>query len=309
MMMLMTSKEGVQVRKNKINVGAILLMIYGALSFIAVYLSSRIASYQTTYDYNLDYYLYGYIYHNFFDEIHNILGITQINALVIMALITVCAILLCFGKRWGAIVLGGSMAVVSAFSAMPLAISTAATIFNALETSELWIIFALFLYVSFVTVGAVLGWLLYFIAGLLSVRADNKGRISILSIVAKVLSAWFVVLSSINQMIFVFIMFIWNSAAAGGLTFRYFFRQVFLSYGIAAVIAVASLVFLAVGILLSAKSLPDHKRPKLVDNHIDEYEAVALDEKLDEDYDEDFEEDTEAEADEELEDEAVAEVI
>ena len=260
-------------KKTKINVGAILIIIFVVISimlsgdYFSLVLSSETdtgggyaGAYQNYIEDNAEE-VYPGDFSNY-DDYYDVLNqkytglylaldnMTNSNALLIVfGTVAALAVAMLFGKRWGAIGIGASMAtmlVMTLLSKFVFAISTIGDESNTIATA--------LIYILFVSIPGILGWLTYAAAGVFSSFAENSQKKSLIAMILKIAAATLVAVGGMNQILCAFIsLFVQYQIRLGGVI-----KSIILAYGIPAVLVVASYIILAAGMVLSVKCKPEN---------------------------------------------------
>ena len=234
-------------KKTKINIGAILLIVYAVMSY-ALYscvqtLLSGYASSQL--QYNTNYIIYQ------FNHVFNI-GLT--SSLLAVGVIIAFSALMIRGQRWGATVIGAVMSVLSGLTCGTIMIAAGEGFFQYFEWS---MIIIPVLYILFVSLPGFLGWACYGVAGCFSHNAEIKEKKSLLAMILKIVSAPIVVLAGVNQILWMAIMLIPATSNYYAWSGNMYFNEVIWPYGWVALLSIAGLLILAAGIVLSVKCKPE----------------------------------------------------
>lgn len=261
-------------KKTKINVGAILIIIFVVISimlsgdYLSLLLGSEMeaggggyaGAYRNYIEDNAEEVHLGDF--NSYDDYYDVLNqkytglylaldnMTNSNVLLIVfGTVAALAVAMLFGKRWGAIGIGASMAtmlVMTLLSKFVFAISTIGDESNTIATA--------LIYILFVSIPGILGWLTYAAAGVFSSFAENSQKKSIIAMILKIAAAPLVAIGGINQILCAFIsLFVQYDIRLGGVI-----KSIILAYGIPAVLVVASYIILAAGMVLSVKCKPEN---------------------------------------------------
>ena len=227
-------------KKTKINFGAILLIVYAVMAY-----ALSCVALDTMYAYSEPY--GGLQYNSYYAQYQTV---SMLNT-VFGVIIAFSAVLLC-GKRWGSIGMGAAMATATGLGTIPFFIAAGSTLANRFEWSAI-IIPAIHLLL--IALLGFLGWVCYAASGLFSAKAEDGKKKSVAAIILKIVSAPLVALSGLNQLIFMTVIFI-TETKMSSLTFEFVLESVIFPYGIIIILALASLLILAVGIILSVKCSP-----------------------------------------------------
>ena len=229
-------------KKTKINFGAILLIVYAVIAMVL----SNISQYMGVYD--TDMYLS-------LVNLNTFIGVGSVASNIMFVVMIAFGIALMCGKRWGALAMGASMATLSLVNIVPLMSIIGEIVFN---DANLFAMAIPVLFFNLVTVNAALGWFVYALSGLFANIANNKGKISIVAIVLKILSVPGVVIAGSNQILFPVVML----AVAGAFKVFSDFLYIVVVFGLAVLAAQISLFILALGMILSVRCKPDCKAAK-----------------------------------------------
>ena len=244
-------------KKTKINVGAILLIVYATLALLLANLVPEIVEFALGSSYGA----YG--------SFGTLIGAGQVVMWATFIVTVAFGIVMLCGKRWGSVALGASMATTSVVAAVPMlvlsGIINCAVMFSLMygytgsdmvvTAIVIWILLGIFL--LFITLPAFAGWGLYTMAGAFSNAANNKDKKSVTALVLKIVASALLVIAGYNQLTYLinicFIVFL----AAGISTVIEFVVILIFIFGVFIVLALVSLPILAAGIVLSIKYKPD----------------------------------------------------
>jgi len=234
-------------KKTKINFGAILLIVYAVMSFVLSRVAlDTISLYADSYG-GVSYNSY-YAQYQTVSMLNTVFGVNGMSFTVMAVIIAFSAVLLC-GKRWGSIGMGAAMATATGLGTIPFFIASGSRLAIRFDWSAI-IIPAIHL--LFIALLGFLGWVCYAASGLFSAKAEDGKKKSVAAIILKIVSAPLVALSGLNQLIFMTVVFI-TETNMSRLTFEFVLKGVICPYGIIIILALASLLILAVGIILSVK--------------------------------------------------------
>ena len=237
-------------KKTKINFGAILLIVYAVMSFVLSRVAlDTISVYADPYG-GVSYNPY-YAQYQTVSMLNTVFGVNGMSFTVMAVIIAFSAVLLC-GKRWGSIGMGAAMATATGLGTIPFFIAAGSRLSIRFEWSAI-IIPAIHL--LFIALLGFLGWVCYAASGLFSAKAEDGKKKSVAAIILKIVSAPLVALSGLNQLIFMTVTFITDTNMSR-LTFEFILKGVICPYGIIIILALASLLILAAGIILSVKCSP-----------------------------------------------------
>ena len=251
-------------KKTKINVGAILLIVYATLALLLANVVPEIAEL-----FGFNYYngAFGSIYYWPFGSIGAIIGAGQVVMWATFIVTVAFGIVMLCGKRWGSVALGASMATTSVVAAVPMLVLFGTITCYAMillmygytgsdmvvAAIVIWMLLCIFL--LFITLPAFIGWGLYAMAGAFSNAANNKGKKSVTALVLKIVAAALLVIAGYNQLTYLinicFIVFL-----VAGMIIEFAVVLICI-FGVIIVLALVSLPILAAGIVLSIKYKPD----------------------------------------------------
>ena len=251
-------------KKTKINVGAILLIVYATLALLLANIVPEIVEVALGSSYRA----YG--------SFGTLIGAGQVVMWATFIVTVAFGIVMLCGKRWGSVALGASMATTSIVAAVPMLVLSGTVTCAAMlslmygytgsdmvvTAIVIWILLGIFL--LFITLPAFVGWGLYAMAGAFSNAANNKDKKSVAALVLKIVAAALLVIAGYDQLTYLinicFIVFL----AAGISTLIEFVVILIFIFGVFIVLALVSLPILAAGIVLSIKYKPDDA-PCLID--------------------------------------------
>lgn len=249
-------------KKTKINVGAILLIVYATLALLLANLVPEIVEFALGSSYGA----YG--------SFGTLIGAGQVIMWATFIVTVAFGIVMLCGKRWGSVALGASMATTSVVAAVPMLVLSGIINCYAMlfimygytgsdmvgAAIVIWMLLCIFL--LFITLPAFVGWGLYAMAGAFSNAANNKDKKSVTALVLKIVAAALLVIAGYNQLTYLinicFIVFL-----AAGMIIDFVVVLIFV-FGVFIVLALVSLPILAAGIVLSIKYKPDDA-PCLID--------------------------------------------
>ena len=234
-------------KKTKINLGAILLIVYALFAYLLSYAVTTALSSSFNHSYQ-------HAYRSIHMYIAEFNSIFLSPAFLVTLIIIAFSIVLLAGKKWGVIAMGGAMATVSLLNALPVITLAGTNIINRFEWNIIIFILA---FIIFVVVPAILGWLFYGVSGVFATLAQDNKKIAIIPIILKIVSAVLVALSGLNQIIFIALI----SIVAYGANYATvsFFNELIVPYGFVTVLALVAILILAAGIILSVKCLEGSK--------------------------------------------------
>ena len=244
-------------KKTKINVGAILLIVYATLALLLANIVPEIVEVALG------------SYYGQYGSFGTLIGAGQVVMWATFIVTVAFGIVMLCGKRWGSVALGASMATTSVVAAVPMLVRsgtvTCAVMFTLMygytgsdmvvTAIVIWMLLSIFL--LFITLPAFVGWGLYAMAGAFSNAANNKDKKSVTALVLKIVSAVLLVIAGYNQLTYLInICFIVFLAVGIGTVIAFVVILIFV-FGVFIVLALVSLPILAAGIVLSIKYKPD----------------------------------------------------
>ena len=230
-------------KKTKINIGAILLIVYAVMAVVIQACAQNSASY---------YFSYGGPY-SLYSTVASINTIFNNTTLYFTILITFCTVLL-FEKRWANIVIGAAMTAFAALGSTTFMVQAGTSIgMGGFEWSKIILPAVYFIFVTLLDAS---GWVCYMLAGIFSAKTTEKK--SVAAMVLKIVSAPLVVISGINKMIFLTIVLLTSINPNLSNFFILLWESVILPYGIVVVLSFVSLLVLAAGIVLSVRCQPEN---------------------------------------------------
>ncbi len=234
-------------KKTRINFGAILLIAYAVMNyaFMSMFASDDLLAYLMLLKYGV---------------LESLRSAASLSGLVTFVIIGF-SIPLLFGKKWGAIGIGASMAGISLINFVKPITKLGSLVVSGDNFSWEQFLSSVSLFI-FVFVPLVLGWLAFGAAGFFS--ENKQGGRSILALICKIISAILIVFSSSSQSIQVF------NKIAEHLTFAEVFKELIIPYGIVFVTYAIIILILAVGMILSVKCLEKAKVEKNAEAIIEE---------------------------------------
>lgn len=233
-------------KKTRINFGAILLMIYAVMNyaFMSTFASDDIFPFLM-------------LNNDVLDTLRSAVSLCGLVTFVIIGF----SIPLLFGKKWGAIGIGASMAGISLINFIKPITNLGSLIVSGEKFSWEQFLSSVSLLI-FVFVPLVVGWFAFGAAGFFS--ENKQGGRSILALMCKIVSAILIVFSSSSQSIQIF------NNIAEHLTFAEVFTKLIIPYGIWFVTYAIIILILAVGMILSVKCLEKAKVEKNAEAIIEE---------------------------------------
>ena len=244
-------------KKTKINVGAILLIVYATLALLLANIVPEIVEVALG------------SYYGQYGSFGTLIGAGQVVMWATFIVTVAFGIVMLCGKRWGSVALGASMATTSVVAAVPMLVRsgtvTCAVMFTLMygytgsdmvvTAIVIWMLLSIFL--LFITLPAFVGWGLYAMAGAFSNAANNKDKKSVTALVLKIVSAVLLVIAGYNQLTYLInICFIVFLAVGIGTVIAFVVILIFV-FGVFIVLALVSLPILAAGLVLSIKYKPD----------------------------------------------------
>ena len=228
-------------KKTRINFGAILLIAYAVMNyaFMSMLASDYLSPFLT-------------LNNDVLDTLRSAVSSCKLVTFVIIGF----SIPLLFGKKWGAIGIGASMAGISLINFVKPITNLGSLIVSGEKFSWEQFLSSVSLLI-FVFVPLVVGWLAFGAAGFFS--ENKQGGRSILALICKIVSAILIVFSSSSQSIQLF------NKMAKGRTFAEVFTKLIIPDGILFVTYAIMILILAVGMILSVKCLEKAKVEKKVE--------------------------------------------